>query len=1047
MSLGTLAQIVQLTLPFVPAPCPALRVRPAVRAGRVEFRTPTALRPASVADGQRPAGRNIVPMRRALIVGIVAVFASVAAGCRSAEDVLPPPDPSAGDDGGAGGAAVATVPGGSSVEGDVDIEADVPLPGLLDPSDAPLAVDGDVRTGTLPNGLRYYVRHNDRPGGKADLRLAVKAGSVDELGPNTGVAHFVEHMLFNGTEEYPENELIDVLRGFGASFGADVNAYTSYDETVYSLTVPNDDDSLSTGMNVLDQWLSHATFDADQVEAERGIVLDEWRTSTQTPAGRLDLVSQAMYLAGSAYAGRDPIGTDVSIQTVSRDELKAYYDAWYRPDNVGLVVVGDVDVDAVVDDLTDRFGDAVARTPEAPARPDTTFPIETEPAFALHSDPDQTTVDVEVDLPLPAFEGFGTAALRALILDEMIYDALVRRLDQDVSAGTAPFDQIGPGTNSLVPSLDAPALYAITTAERVDATLQALLDEYARAQRFGFTEAELEVARATVQAGLDSAYDSRDTVQDADYADQYVESFLTDAPYVDVDTMYAAGSAVLASVTPAALDLRFRARWSNTAPHVIVSTPEAQAASMPTETDVLAMIAGVAGRDVAPRAAARDLPGDLMAAPEPVAPASQEPILDDPDPIFDPVQFVFPNGARVIALSNDIVEGQVVLQATSPGGSSLVADADVPDALYAADILTSSGVAGFNQTELEQIIADRDVELSADVSPYTDGFSGAAAATDLETLFQLVHLYMTEPRFDPVALTQLQRSLGPLVADPSSDPDTAGYDALLDARYANQPRYTALPSPDEFATVDLDGVERVWRSRVADAGDWVFVLAGDLDMDLLADLASRYIGTLPGTGAVERWVDVSPPAPEAVTPVQVRAGTGETAALTLQFTSEVDEVTGVLRATTDVVNEVIAERLTDVIRERLGESYSPSAYVYVANDPTVEVDTYVYVTGSPDRIAAVAELVIAELADLAAEGPTEQEFTAAFAQVDEAYGFVDNGSFVAELTNAAIWPDRSLGEYFEQFGALASVDAATVQSYIADHIRTDRFVEVTVVPR
>ncbi|HEX6658953.1 MAG TPA: pitrilysin family protein, partial [Ilumatobacter sp.] len=302
-------------------------------------------------------------------------------------------------------------------------ESTFALPGLVDPSDEPIANDDEVRTGTLDNGLEYYVRHNDRPGAKASLRLAVHAGSVDEIGPSTGVAHFVEHMMFNGTEEYPENELIDVLRSFGAAFGADINAYTSYDETVYELDVPNDGDSLEAGMNVLDQWLSHATFDPEQVEGERGVITDEWRSSTQSVDGRLFDVAQGLYLAGTPYEGRDPIGTDDSINSVPRDELVAFYDAWYRPDNAAVVVVGDIDVDDMVADIEDRFGDATARTPEMPSRPDTTFPLETEPGFALHSDADQTTVDVEVDLPVPAIESDGTAGLRASILDSMIFQS------------------------------------------------------------------------------------------------------------------------------------------------------------------------------------------------------------------------------------------------------------------------------------------------------------------------------------------------------------------------------------------------------------------------------------------------------------------------------------------------------------------------------------------------------------------------------------------------------------------------------------------------
>jgi zinc protease len=921
------------------------------------------------------------------------------------------------------------------------------LPGLVDPSDEPIANDDDVRTGTLDNGLQYYVRHNDRPGAKASLRLAVHAGSVDEIGPSTGVAHFVEHMMFNGTEEYPENELIDVLRSFGAAFGADINAYTTFDETVYELDVPNDGDSLEAGMNILDQWLSHATFDPDQVEGERGVITDEWRGSTQSVDGRLFDVAQGLYLAGTPYEGRDPIGTDESIGSVPRDELVGFYDAWYRPDNAAVIVVGDIDVDDMVADIEDRFGSAVARTPEMPPRPDTTFPLETDPDFALHSDPDQTTVDVEVDLPLPAIESDGTAGLRASILDSMILQSLIRRLDQDLSAGTAPFDEILPGTNSFVPSLDAPALYAITTSDRVDATLQALLDEYERANQFGFSAAETDVAKQEAQAGFDSLYDSSNTTQDVEYATRYVANFLTGDPYPTADDQYEIATQMIDAITPEALDARFRARWHNTAPHVIISTPQAEESKMPSESEVLAMIAATADRDLEPREGGRELPDELMSAPEPVEPTSRERLSANGDDYFDPVEIVFPNGARVVATSNDITEGQVSFQAASPGGSSLVPDDDIVDALYAANIVTSSGVGDFNQSDLEQILADRDVGVGASITPYVDGFVGGAATTDIEVLFQLVNLYMTQPRFDPVVLNQVQRIYGPVVDDPSSDPETAGFDALLDTRYSGELRYDILPTPEQFATLDLDGVERVWRDRYGDAGDWVFAFAGDFDMDELFDLAASYIGTLPGDATTEQWVDVEDPPPAGAVRQEVQAGTGETSSLTMLFTTPVDAVDGALRANTDVVTEVMTTRLTNVIREQLGESYSPYAFAFITNDPGAFVQTFVQITGSPDRIESVGDLVVAELADLAANGPTDREFDGAHAQVEEAYGFVDNSSFLEEIINDAIWPDRDLQEYFDEFAALGDVTKGTVQQYIADHVPSSEYIQVAVLPR
>jgi zinc protease len=256
-----------------------------------------------------------------------------------------------------------------------------------------------------------------------------------------------------------------------------------------------------------------------------------------------------------------------------------------------------------------------------------------------------------------------------------------------------------------------------------------------------------------------------------------------------------------------------------------------------------------------------------------------------------------------------------------------------------------------------------------------------------------------------------------------------------------------LPTPEQFATLDLGGVERVWRDRYGDASDWVFAFAGDFDMDELFDLAASYIGTLPGDGTVEQWVDVEDPPPAGVVRNEVQAGTGKTSSLSMLFTTPVDSVDGALRANTDVVTEVLTTRLTNVIREQLGESYSPFAVAFITNDPGAIVQTYMKITGAPDRIVSVGDLVAGELADLAANGPTDREFDGAHAQVEEAYQFVDNNSFLEEMINDAIWPDRELQDYFDEFAALGDVTKDTVRQYIADHVPTDQYIQVAVLPR
>jgi zinc protease len=876
--------------------------------------------------------------------------------------------------------------------------------------------------------------------------LAIRAGSVHELGTTTGVAHFVEHMLFNGTEQFPENELIATLRSFGAAFGADVNAWTGYDATAYQLTVPNADETVELGLTVLEQWLSHATIDPQQVEDERGVILDEWRVRTQSPNGRLFAATEPMFLRGTPYEGRAPIGTTESIADVSVAELREFYDRYYRPDNAALVVVGDIDVDEIEADIERLFGDAVPRSDEPPVPIDHRFDLDLDPEALIHADPDQQTVDVEVTFPLPAVSTATTAGARAALLDAIAIGALLRRLEEDVVAGRAPFDDVVRGSNSFVASLDAPGLYAFTDADRAVDTLRALLDEFERARRFGFGQDELDVARESIRAGLRSRYDGRESTQDRDYADTYVDDFLTDSGFPSIEDEFAAVSAILDAITPEALDLRFRTRLANTAPHVIISTPEVDADRTPSVDEVLAIVAAAPERDLQPRDSGRELPSSLMSTPAPVEPVSADDVVGFGDALFDPLRLEFANGVTVIVNTNGIVEGQVFMQGASRGGLSLVADADVVDALYATEIVTSSGVGDFDAAELDRILAGADVSFDAWLQPYSEHVGGVAATADLEVLLQLIHLAMTEPRADEVALRQVQSRYGPTVDDPSLDPGLVVSDTLLDARYPDELRYAVLPTPEQFATLDLEGVRRVWAERFQNVDDWVFVLSGDLDIDVATALAGAYLGTLP-TGVSEEPIDIEDPPPPGVVRRAASAGTGDTASVTLLYTAPADSVTPALRAAADVVTELVSARLIDVVRERLGDSYSPSAFVYLTFDPEPAIETYVSVTGAPDRIDALGDLVAGELATLAGEGAEAQEYVNAFAQVEERYRFVDNWEFVTELLTAEIEPAQDLDSYLLRAAALANLGNDDIDAFVRALVPADQYIQVTVTPR
>ena len=427
------------------------------------------------------------------------------------------------------------------------------------------------------------------------MRLVIDAGSVDEDDDQSGVAHFLEHMLFNGTEEFPENELIATLRSFGASFGADVNAYTSYDETVYELTMPTQDDEVvETGMRILEQWLVAATLDPAQVEAERGVVLDEWRGSATSSSGRIFDEIEAMYLDGTAYEDRDPIGTDTAISAMTPELLERFYSTWYRPDNAAVVVVGDIDPDEIEQLINDEFGALTAEGALA-ERPENRAEAPESPAAVVHADPDVAEGFVAVTLPLvepPADAMSIEASVQAEVLDAIAFEIIATRLGNDALRGDAPFDDASVDSSSIVEGLDAPEIVVSADGADLEASSQAIVDEYERVRRFGVTVEEVERAVEALRTLVETEYEGRNSRQDAAFAEDYVAYVLTGGPIATADADFEYANEVLDRASPATVAYQFVERLDAANPQVLVVVPEAEADQVPAESTFLDQIGG-----------------------------------------------------------------------------------------------------------------------------------------------------------------------------------------------------------------------------------------------------------------------------------------------------------------------------------------------------------------------------------------------------------------------------------------------------------------------
>ena len=908
-----------------------------------------------------------------------------------------------------------------------------------------IQTDPEIREFTLENGLTVYLRANDRPGLSAEMRLAVNAGSAQESADQAGTAHFLEHMLFNGTTQYPKNKLIDTLREFGMEFGADVNAYTSFDETVYQLTVPLDNQAnLEVGVSILAEWLGEATLDDEQVIGERGVVLDEWRQSDQTFEGRQYKASEQMYLAGSAYEGRSPIGNDTAISAMTTEPVRRFYDDWYRPDNAAVIIVGDFDLDAV-DLLVRQAFDPVAPRATAPQRPELSIGPFDSPRATVLLDPDAQLGYAEVALPAQSVKHdkinlFSTAELRESVVDGLALEMISTRLADDVTRGGVSFTSAGQTDDSFVRPLFAPAVYVSSTPDGLRASTDALLEELFRAARDGFDSSEFERALRGRRSNLEDTYQRRATQADGDFAEGLIDYFLIGNALPDAESYRTTFTAIYDSVSVAEISAAFSEKWNNSAPYVFVSAPDAMP-DPPTTDGLLASLLDLSKRDIPTRTFDTVVVDQLMTSPAPVAETTEIQLARGP--LLEPTQLTFPNGAIVILNQTDIANDSVAFDSWSPGGLSLVEDSDVWAAQAATSVVAQSGLGELTALQVRDLLASSSVDMYPYVDQTREGFTGTSSSADLEQLFQSVYLMMTDPHADRAALEQWVSSIQPFVDDPLGDPDQAGYNALSDARYGSEIRFAALPTVEMLGAIDLTSIERVFRERFTNASDWVFAVSGDFDVDTVTDLARRYIGTLPSTGAKETFVDKQPDPPAGGTTREVKAGTGAKGTLLMLYAGELNDAQ-LDPILSDLLTVVITNRLTDDVRERLGASYSPQAYVSPSTEPDPTIETFIQVSGDPQGLQELSTVVRALLSEIGATGPSLQQFNDAVADVSNQYDYYSNEQLAGVLLTA-IDEKPNYQWFVDRSETLLRLTPADLAAFAARAISAN-YVEVQVGP-
>lgn len=833
--------------------------------------------------------------------------------------------------------------------------------------DAKLPVDPETTVGKLDNGITYFVRENHEPKNRAELRLVVNTGSLMEDDNQLGLAHVLEHMAFNGTEHFPKQDIVRFVESTGMKFGADLNASTGFDETIYMLQMPTDDPKyVDTGLQIMEDWTHGITLDPAEIDQERKVVGEEWRLG-QGAQNRVRDQLLPVVLKDSRYAVRLPIGTIESIQKFDPQALQQFYRDWYRPDLMAVIAVGDFNKADVEKLIKQHFSRVPAAGRNVRERRTYDVPGQDGTRYAVIADPEVPTTSVSVYRQLPPRTDRTAGGLRASLVESIYNTMLNLRLSEMTRKADAPFLAAQAGRSSLVRAADAYVLAVAVQETSIDTGLEALLVEAERAQRFGFTEAEFERSKTMLKRSVEQGWASRTNRTSASYASEMGRAFLTGEAMPGTEFEIALTARFLDTITLQEVNQVGKAWAGENQRSVVVTMPQKDGVVPPTEAGLRQVLANAAKADIKQiTESTNDAP--LLAQKPQGSPVATTTELDG-----GITEWILANGIRVLVKPSDFRKDEILFQGAAPGGTSLASDDLFLIADSATSVVGNNGLAGFSATDLQRKLTGKVAAVSPSISNYDQGVSGRASPADLETMFQLLYLRFTAPRADDGAFKALQTQLATVLKFRDSQPATLFNDTSTRLLYQDHPRRQPVTA-EQVLQLDQAKALAFYKDRFADAGGFVFVFAGDIDLEVLQPLVETYIGGLPVTGRKESWKDDGIRYARGVHEETVRQGKDPKSSTRILYTGTTFETRDPmqivrLRAT----GLLLQNRLREVLREQLGGTYSVSVSVNYHWRPVDEHMASIEFGSAPERADEMVAAIQGEIAKLKEEGPTATE--------------------------------------------------------------------------
>ena len=872
------------------------------------------------------------------------------------------------------------------------------------PQMPPIPTDPNVRIGKLENGLTYYIRHNELPENRADFYIAQKVGSILEEENQRGLAHFLEHMCFNGTTNFPGKGIINWLESIGVKFGQNLNAYTSIDETVYNINnVPVIRDGIvDSCLLILHDWANDLTLAEKEIDNERGVIHEEWRTGQ---GAMMRMYEQALPKAfeGSKYGHRLPIGTIEVIDNFPYQALRDYYEAWYRPDQQGIVVVGDIDVDKVEAKIKEMFS-PIEMPANAPERKYEVVPDNKEPIITIAKDKEQPATMIYLWHKHPATPNEAKGNIGYMVqgyMFHMISSMMHARLEELRQGANPPFIQAASGNNDflLAKTTEAFVGMAMSKDDGIPTALSALVREIERARRFGFTASEYSRAKADYLRSLESAYNERDKMKNNQYVQEYVRHFIDNEPIPGIETEYALMNQLAPNIPVEAINSILPQLIKDENIVVNIFGPDKEGMVYPTEAEILDILKKTKAEEIT---AYVDKVSDEPLMKE--TPKAGKIVKTEAGP-FGSTALTLSNGVRVVIKNTDFKADEIRMTAFSPGGTSLF---DTKEAIQLRMLNSVAGLGGlgnFSNVDLEKVLAGKKVGISTSVSGLTERVNGNCSPKDFETLMQLVYLSFTAPRMDNDAFESFKQRTKASLANQEADPSTALSDTLNHEMYGNHPMAMRFKT-EMVDQIDYNRIMEMYMDRFKEAGDFTFLFVGNINLDEVKPFIETYLGGLPTINRKENFKDIK---------MDIRKGAHKNVfekEMKTPKATVINIISGQCKFNPknyllmSMLSQTMNMVYMETIREKEGASYGVSAFGQMNCYPKEEAIFQIYFDTDPAKREKMEQIVMAEIQKVAKEGPKPEHL----AKVKE---FMLK-QYSEQIKENGYWLNRLLDYYFNK---------------------------------